>query len=162
MKISLVAALTRNHVIGKGNQTPWHMPADLRRFKELTMGKPIVMGRKTHQSIGRVLIGRQNIILSRSQDFKVHKASVVNSLQEAFALVKDAPDVMIIGGAEVFKDVLPIASALYLTWIEAHIAGDVYFPSFELSRWTAVREEKHAADNENPYPYTFTDYLLRS
>jgi dihydrofolate reductase len=159
MIISLIAALTRDLVIGYQNQLPWPMmPADLRYFKQQTLGKPIVMGRKNFDSIGRVLPGRPNIILTRRAGFEVQGATVVNSFEAALAAAGEVPEIMIIGGADIYNMALPIANRLYLTWIEADIEGDTFFPAWEPSEWREVQSERHAADAENAYSYTFCQY----
>lgn len=161
MKISLIAALTRQHVIGLSNKTPWHLPADLKRFKQLTLGKPIIMGRKTYDSIGHILPDRPNIILSRSPQFKVASAAVASSLDDALAQCGSAEEVMIIGGAEVFEVSIDMADKLYLTWIESDIVGDTYFPAFDKSKWVECASSFHKPDSNNPLAYTFTDYVRR-
>lgn len=155
MKISMIVALSTHHVIGKNNQLPWHLPADLAHFKSITMDKPIVMGRKTYVSIGRPLPGRRNIVISRHLDFKAEGCEVVHSLEEAFALVQDVEEVMIIGGAQLFEEALPKANRLYLTWVQGEIEGDRYFPAFDGSEWKEVAREERAADEKNAYDLSF-------
>jgi dihydrofolate reductase len=156
MKISLVAALSRNQVIGRDNALPWHLPADLKRFKAITLGKPIIMGRKTYDSIGRPLPGRQNIVISRNPDFKADGVTVVESLDAAVEAAADAPEVMVIGGANVYYQFLPRADRLYLTVVHTQINdGDAFFPAYNRREWRLTREETHPADASNPYPYSF-------
>lgn len=155
MEISLIAALDRNHVIGAGGEIPWHLPADLRYFKATTMGKPVVMGRKTYESIGRPLPGRQNIVLTRQSDYEAPGCIVVHSLPDALAAAGSAPELMVIGGATVYRAFLPLADRLYLTYVDAVFHGDTCFPPFDPDAWQVVREEQHPPDARNPYPYRF-------
>lgn len=157
--ISLVVAMDKNSVIGKNNQLPWHLPADLAFFKKVTMGKPIVMGRKTHESIGRVLPGRDNIILTRNKDYKAEGCIIIHHIDEISSFIKNKGDeVCIIGGAEIFKEVLPIADRLYLTIIDHEFEGDTYFPSFNESDWEVFSKEKGPKDEKNRYDYYFMIY----
>jgi dihydrofolate reductase len=158
MEISLIAALAHNRVIGKGNQLPWHMPADLQYFKRVTMGKPIVMGRKSYASIGRPLPGRRNIVITQQVGYQAPGCDVVHSLAEAIHLVEQssASEAMVIGGAQIFTQAMSQATRLYLTYIDADIEGDVFFPEFDIQQWHEVSREAHAADAKNPYDYTFT------
>ncbi|MGL5007513.1 MAG: type 3 dihydrofolate reductase [Plesiomonas sp.] len=155
MKISLIAAMAANRVIGLDNQMPWHLPADLAWFKANTLKKPIIMGRKTYESIGRPLPGRQNIVLSRQMgnDDRVLWAC---SLPEALTLAGEVPEVMIIGGGHVYHEALPLASHLYLTLIDAKIDGDTRFPQWDTAEWHEVFSEVHTADAANPHAYRFT------
>lgn len=156
MKISLVAAMANHNVIGLNNQMPWHMPADLAHFKQVTLGKPVIMGRKTYDSIGRLLPGRRNIIISRQTAPAQLAADWVHSIDDALALVADQAEVMIIGGADLYKQLLPRADRLYLTHIDLNTDGDAYFPDYQSdSRWNEISNEKFAADNKNPYSYRF-------
>lgn len=154
MMVSLIVAMAKNRVIGKDNQLPWHLPADLKHFKTITMGKPIIMGRKTYDSIGRPLPGRRNIVITRQTDLTIAGCDVVNSLQAALALVDDA-EVMVIGGTEIFKQALPLAKRLYLTEIDAEFEGDAYFPELDHSQWEVVEREEHQPDETNIYKYEF-------
>ena len=156
MKIALVAAMANNNVIGRNNQMPWHMRADLAHFKQVTLGKPVIMGRKTFDSIGRLLPGRRNIIISRQQAPKGLAADWVHSVDEALALVADQAEVMIIGGAELYNQLLPRADRLYLTHIELETDGDAYFPDYQSdSSWRQIESTEFAADSKNPYSYRF-------
>ena len=131
--ISLIVAMTDERVIGKNNALPWHLSEDLKRFKQITMGHPIVMGRKTFQSIGRPLPGRQNIVITRDKNFHADGVTVVHDLCEAFAsATQDQSEIFVIGGAEIFAAALPLADRLYLTRIHKKIDGDVFFPPFDL------------------------------
>ena len=131
MIISMVAAMTKNRVIGKDNQMPWHLPADLKHFKQVTLGKPVVMGRKTFESIGRLLPGRRNVVISRSTPADAKGAEWVTSLEQAFRLVQQHDEVMVIGGAEIYRQCLPLAQRLYLTEIDLSTEGDAYFPDYQ-------------------------------
>jgi len=156
MGISIIAAMANNRVIGNKNQLPWQMPADLAHFKQITMGKPIIMGRKTFESIGRPLPGRQNIILTRQEGFKVEGCNVVHSLESALALAKaDQTEVMIIGGSQLFETALPLANKLYLTLIDADIVGDTYFPTWNKEDWQESTKTENTPDEKNQFPYTF-------
>jgi len=155
MELSVIVALARNGVIGRDGGLPWHLPADLKRFRAITMGKPIVMGRRTHVSIGRVLPGRRNIVLSRDTDFTAPGCEVYASLHAALAALGDVPETMIVGGAALYAEALPRAARLYLTEVDAEIAGDVHFPAIDRGAWHEVAREAHAADAANPYAYCF-------
>lgn len=160
MKIALIVAMARNHVIGKDNTMPWHLPEDLRHFKRVTLGKPVVMGRNTYESIGKPLVQRANIIISRNPAYRVEGAAVVHSLDAALALgadlLRDAgPDaeLMIIGGAQIYAQALPLAQRLYLTEVHAEPEGDASFPQFDRSKWQEVAREEHAASARNAPAY---------
>lgn len=155
MKISIIAAMGYNRVIGKENRMPWHMPADLRRFRSLTIGKPVIMGRNTYESIGRPLPKRSNIVVTRARDYQAPGCTVVQSLDDALACAGEAEEVMIIGGARLYEQFLPRADRLYLTLVEAKIDGDTFFPEYTRADWEETFREPHDADAANPYPYTF-------
>ena len=142
--VSLVAALARNRVIGAGNRMPWHLPEDLRRFKRLTMGAPVIMGRKTHQSIGKPLPGRRNIVVTRRPGAAWAGCEVAHSLGAALALAAGAPEVFVIGGAELYRLALPRADRLYLTLIDADYAGDALFPEIDPAQWRETAREPGA------------------
>jgi len=153
---ALVAALARNRVIGVGNRLPWRLPEDLARFKRLTMGAPVIMGRKTRESIGRPLPGRRNIVVTRERAATWEGCVVAHSLDEALALADDAPEAFVIGGAELYAQALPRAAPLYLTLIDADYAGDAWFPEFDAAAWREVaRESGVSADGLG---YAFVDY----
>lgn len=156
MHISLIVALAENHVIGANNRLLWRLPAELQYFKRTTIGKPIIMGRKTHESIGRALPGRRNIVISRQADFQAEGCDVVDSLDAALALVKDCEEVMIIGGAQIYQQALPLADRLYLTWVHHAFEGDTFFPAWSPEQWREISREQRAADEQNPYDLTFT------
>ncbi len=156
MILSLVVAMANQRVIGLDNQMPWHMPADLAHFKQVTLGKPVIMGRKTFDSIGRLLPGRRNIIISRQPKPAELAADWVASIEEAIALVADQAEVMIIGGANIYQQTVARADRLYLTEIELNTAGDAFFPDYQaVAQWQVEKVEAHQADAKNPYDYRF-------
>lgn len=160
MKVSLIVAMSQNRVIGRQNQMPWHLPDELKYFKRVTMGKPVVMGRNTFESIGKPLPGRPNIIVTRNPDYDADGISIVASVEESLELAeqlteRDAnAEVMVIGGAQIFAVTLPLADRLYLTEVHAVVDGDVFFPEFSPIDWRLVSREDHAADGANPYAYS--------
>jgi dihydrofolate reductase len=153
--LSIVVAVAENAVIGAGNRLPWRLPADLKRFKELTLGKPIVMGRKTYESIGRPLPGRHNIVISRQASLAIEGCTVVASLDAALSAATDVSEVAIIGGAELFRVALPRVQTIHLTRVHAHIAGDVLFPPLDAQEWHETTVLHHAADDRHAYAFTF-------
>jgi dihydrofolate reductase len=153
--ISMIAAMAKNRVIGADNTMPWHLPADLKHFKQVTMGKPVVMGRKTYESIGKALPGRKNIVISRS-GFNAADASAVTTAQEALAVTGDADEVMIIGGGKIYEMFLPLSDRLYLTHIDVDVSGDTYFPDYMAhADWEIKESQTHAPDQKNPFNYVF-------
>lgn len=158
MLISMIAAMGDNRVIGDAeNQMPWHLPADLQHFKRTTLGKPIIMGRKTFESIGRPLPGRQNIVISRDGDYRVEGCDVVDSPQAALDAAGDVEEVMITGGAQIYRLFMPQADRLHLTFIEGDFAGVAFFPEWSADEWEEVASESHPADEKNPHPYRFVE-----
>lgn len=155
MIISMVAAMAANRVIGKNNQMPWHLPADLKHFKAVTLGKPVVMGRKTFDSIGRALPGRRNIVISRSTPVDPRGVEWVSSLPQALQLLQDCREVMIIGGAEIYRQALPLAQRLYLTKIALETAGDAHFPDYDAVNWQITAQQHYPADADNAFDCTF-------
>jgi len=155
MRVSLIVAMDRNGVIGAGGRLPWRLPADLKRFKAITMGKPIVMGRKTHESIGRPLPGRENIVVTRDPDFRAPGCTVVHSVEAALDHCRGAEEVMIMGGAELYRQLLPRADRIYLTHVQAEVPGDTRFPDWQRGEWKEVSREDHPADGQNEHPYGF-------
>ncbi len=153
--MSLVVAMARNQVIGRDNGLPWRLPEDLRHFKSVTMGKPVLMGRRTFESIGKPLPGRTNLVLTRDCAWQSPGAVGVPSIDAALQRAWDAPELAGIGGAEIFKLLLPLAGRIYLTRIDADIAGDTLFPPIDYSRWVALDSRKFRADERNPYDMTF-------
>lgn len=160
MTVSLILAMADNRVIGRDNELPWHLPADLRRFKKLTVGHAIVMGRRTWESIGRPLPRRRSIVVSRDPSYRAPGAEVAGSLEEALDLAADDDEVFVIGGAAVFAAALPRADRLYLTRVHAEVPGDVRCPPLG-GGWQLVEEERHEADERHVYPFTFQVYERR-
>ncbi len=156
--LSMIVAHADNRVIGKDNDMPWHLPADLAYFKKTTLGKPIIMGRKTFESIGRPLPGRKNIVISRDSAYSAEGVEVVSSVDAALTLVDDVEEVMVIGGGAIYKHCLPSADRLYITHIDANIAGDTYFPAYDLKSWQRVESEVRPADEKNQYSLNFSVY----
>lgn len=154
MTLSLIVAITKNNVIGKDNQMPWHLPADLAWFRQNTQGKPVIMGRKTFESIGRPLPKRTNIVLSRST-FEHEGVIWKANFESAVRSVQDFPEIMLIGGGELFKQYLPQADKLYLTEIQAEIDGDTFFPQINWAEWKIIFEEYRPADEQNAYDCRF-------
>jgi dihydrofolate reductase len=161
MKVSLIAAMDRNYAIGKGGALPWHLPDDLKRFKALTVGKPILMGRKTAQSLGRALPGRLNLVLTRSGQVPFAGMQAVASLEDARCIVDEtgANALCVIGGGEIYALTLPIATHLHMTLVDTKVSGvDAYFPGFDASRWCETLRESHAADMRHAFAFEFVDY----
>jgi dihydrofolate reductase len=155
MKISIVVAMAANRVIGRDNQLPWHLPADLKHFKETTMGKPILMGRKTWESIGRPLPGRTNIVITRDENYDAPGCVVVHSIEAALQAAAKQDEVMIIGGAEFYRQVLPQTDRIYLTRINEDFDGDTLFPELDSSEWQEAGRIDCDADENNPHSYSF-------
>lgn len=156
MTISMIAAMAANRVIGLDNKMPWHLPADLQHFKRLTSGKTVLMGRKTYQSIGRALPNRRNLVISRQPAPAVSDAEWFDSLDAALAQVSTDEELMVMGGADIYRQCLPLAQRLYLTFIELNVVGDTWFPDYEAEAdWRLTDEEKCIADQKNPYNYRF-------
>lgn len=153
--VSLIVAMARNRVIGVDNTLPWRLSADLQHFKALTMGKPIIMGRLTWESIGRPLPGRRNIVLSRSVIEVPDGVDVVNSLADAIELCSSVPEIMIMGGAQVYKQALPLAQQLYITEVACDVEGDAWFPEIDQNAWRELTRESHVADEKNEYAFDF-------
>ncbi|MFT6310209.1 MAG: dihydrofolate reductase [Porticoccus sp.] len=150
--LSLIVARASNGVIGKNNQLPWYLPADLKYFKAVTMGKPIVMGRKTFESIGRPLPGRQNIVVTRNADFTSSGITVVHSVEAAIAAANDVEEIMLIGGSELYKRSLPLVDRIYLTEIHQDFDGDAHFPPLD-SQWREISREDHVSDDGLAYSF---------
>ncbi|MFC3885081.1 dihydrofolate reductase [Bacillus songklensis] len=157
--ISFLVAMDKNRVIGRDNQLPWHLPADLKFFKEITMGHPVIMGRKTHESIGRPLPGRENIIITRNEHYKAEGCTVLHSISAIKEIEEQRnEELFVIGGAQIFQHTFPIADRLYITWIEEEFEGDTYFPEFDEHDWELVSRKKGIKDEKNPYDYYFLMY----
>lgn len=161
MKLSIIVAQAQNRVIGINNNLPWHLPEDLRYFKQVTMGKPIIMGRKTYESIGRPLPGRTNIVVSRDAEYQPDNVKVVNSLEaardlaESVCTVNGCDEAMVIGGAQIYEQALALADRLYLTQVHADVNGDAWFPVFHPGDWAEIGRQDFSADGPNPYDYSF-------
>lgn len=155
MRISAICAMSENRVIGKNNQLPWHLPADLARFKKITWGHPILMGRKTHESIGRPLPGRSNVIITRNKEYKASGCIIVHSIQQAFEATKESDEIFIIGGALLYQETLPFIQRLYITQIHQQIEGDAFFPELKKEEWQEVERVDYDADINEPYSYSF-------
>lgn len=147
--------MDRNRLIGRDNRLPWHLSADLKRFKRMTMGKPIVMGRKTHESIGNPLTGRTNIVVTGNPAYRAPGCVVVPSLAAAIDAARDAEEIMIIGGAALYEQAVPLAHRIYLTEVQASFAGDTWFPLIDWDAWEVKQRDAHGADENNPHPYAF-------
>jgi dihydrofolate reductase len=159
MKISIIAAVSENNVIGRQGDLPWRLRDDLKRFKRLTIDRTVIVGRKTHESIlrrtGTPLAGRRTIVLSRNAGFTTAGCEVVQTLADAIALAQGEQEVFIIGGAEIYRFALEVADRLYLTRVRARVAGDVVFPAVDFSAWTLISLEQHNKDAANEYDYAF-------
>jgi dihydrofolate reductase len=161
MKRSLVVAVARNGVIGRDNTLPWRLPSDLAHFKRVTMGHPVVMGRRTYESIGKPLPGRKNIVVTRNRAFHAPGCTVVSSLDEAWHAADGADEVSVIGGTTLFEETLPIADTIHLTEVEADVEGDTYFPPLDRSQWDEREVERHPADERNAYPIRILELTRR-
>lgn len=155
MIVSIITAMDKNRLIGKDNGLPWKIPADLQFFKKVTMSKPIIMGRKTFESIGRPLPGRQNIIITRDNQFTAEGCDIAYSTEEAMTLAGDAEEVMIIGGANIYQQFLQQCDRLYLTRVNGEFTGDAWFPEIDESQWQEIEKEDHKADEKNEADYSF-------
>lgn len=158
LNLSLVVAMDINRVIGINGDLPWHLPTDLKYFRDITMGKPIIMGRKTHESIGRPLPGRKNIVVTRNPDFSAVGCEVVTTLHAGLELASDAPEIMMIGGATLYVDTLPMAHHIYLTEVHAEVEGDTWFPAIDENQWQEISRADFSADERNQYDYSFVVY----
>ncbi|RUQ36110.1 MAG: dihydrofolate reductase [Candidatus Competibacteraceae bacterium] len=153
--LTIIAALAGNRVIGRDNQLPWRLPADLRFFKQTTMGKPLLMGRRTWESIGRPLPGRRMIVLSRDPAYQAPGCTMAHSLEEALSVVGADAEAMVIGGAALYAQTLPLAQRMYLTQVATDMPGDAWFPIWDEREWQLVWEEAHLADTAHVWPYRF-------
>jgi dihydrofolate reductase len=167
IRLAVIVAAAENGVIGRDNALPWHLPGDLRYFKRVTMGKPIVMGRKTFESIGRPLPGRTNIVISRQGGYGAEGVRVVSSLDEALALAEDialvdgVEELIVIGGAEIYAAALPRAQRIYLTRVHAEVEGDAHLPDIDWSAWREISREDHDATPPDSHAYSFVIYARR-
>jgi len=156
MTLSLIWAMADNRVIGIDNRLPWKLPADMKWFRQNTMGKPIIMGRLTFESFGaKPLPGRRNIIVSRNTDYSAEGIEVFNSLEDAIAATADAEEVMLIGGMSLYEQALPLADRLYMTLVHANVEGDAWFPEIDFSQWEVLEQHDRDADEKNPLPHSF-------
>jgi dihydrofolate reductase len=156
-QLSLIAAMADNRVIGRDNHLPWHLPADLAHFKRLTLGKPLLMGRKTWESLPGLLPGRAHLVISRNPNYQAPGAQCFSQLEQALATIQ-AEEIMVIGGAEIYAQTLPLAQRLYLTQVHLQAEGDCLFPAFDADDWQLIDRQDHQADAKNPYPYSFLHY----
>ena len=161
MTLSIIVAMAENGVIGRGNTLPWHLPADLKRFKQLTMGHTLIMGRKTFQSIGRPLPGRKTIVMTRDADFSAPGVEIARTTDEALQKASGDSEIFSAGGVEMFKQMLDLADRIYLTLVRAKIEGDTFFPAIDWNQWRQVSREDHPADDKHAYPYSFQVYERR-
>ncbi len=164
MKVSLIAAVANNQVIGNNNRLIWHLPADLRHFKKLTMGHTLIMGRKTYESIGKPLPGRKTIIITSQKAYKAAGCTIAGSVGEAIKLVKGEKDVFVAGGAEIYEQTIDLyhTRRLYITRIFANFDGDTFFPEIDEEKWELLERVDHEADEKNPYPYSFLVYKKKT
>ncbi len=156
MRLSIIVAMDDNQLIGKDNALPWHLPADLGYFKKTTTGKTVLMGRKTYESIGKPLPNRRNVIVSRNSEFKAEGCEIVDSIDAALNLAKNDNEVMVMGGASFYEQMLPSADRLYITRIDGKYDGDAHFPKFDIEEFIEVSRESHSPDDKNPHTYHFT------
>ena len=155
MRISIIAALARNRVIGRANGLPWRLPADLRQFRALTLGKPVIMGRRTFESLGRPLPERENIVITRNPDYAAPGCLVAHDLGQALGAAGEAPEAMIIGGANLYAQALPLAGRMYLTLVHAWFLGDTRFPEYAEAEWRMVESSLQPSDAKNAYACSF-------
>lgn len=159
--INIIVAADEHNGIGKNNQLLWHLPADLKHFKQLTTGHPIIMGRKTYDSIGKALPGRRNIIISRQKDLVIEGCEVVHSLEAALEACANHAEIFIIGGAQIFKQALQLTDVIYFTRVHQSLEADTHFPPIDLGQWKETEKEHHDPDEKNKIPYTFITYRKR-
>jgi dihydrofolate reductase len=155
MLLSLIVAVARNGVIGRDNHLPWRLPEDLKHFKARTLTKPVLMGRRTFESIGRPLPGRTNLVLTRDLTFQAAGVLGVHSLEQALKAVPNAPELIVIGGAIVYGEALPFAQRIYLTRVNADVTGDAYFPALDAGEWRLTQRAAHPADDRHAHAFTF-------
>jgi len=155
MRLSLIVAMSRNRVIGNRGKLPWRLPDDQKNFRKVTMGHPLIMGRRTHESIGHPLDGRRNIVVTRQPDYRADGCEVARSVEAALALVADADEVFVIGGGAVYAALLPRAQRIYLTEVQADIEGDTFFPPLDFADWRGVDRRDHPADATHDHPFRY-------
>jgi dihydrofolate reductase len=159
--ISLIAALSRNRVIGVNGGLPWRLPDDSKHFRRTTMGKPVIMGRINWESLPKPLDGRDNIVVTRQRDYEASGCTVVHSIEDALEVAKDADEIMIIGGQDIYAATLPLADRMVLTFVDAEVEGDTYFPEFDAGYWREVERHEHAADDRHAYAFSIVTYERR-
>ncbi|MEE8388960.1 MAG: dihydrofolate reductase [Acidiferrobacterales bacterium] len=159
--ISIIAAIAKNGVIGNNNTLPWHLPVDLKYFRNTTMGHAIVMGRRNYEDIGKALPGRRNIVLTRDENYSAENCEIAHSINDVLGMIDNKDETFIIGGAEIYLSFLPYAEKLYITHIDVEVDGDVVFPKYKSGEWELESEETHAADSKNPLSCRFTVYRHR-
>ena len=156
--ISIIVAVAENGVIGSGNQMPWHITEDLRRFKAITSGHPVVMGRKTFESLGRALPNRINVVITRNPDYAAEGATVVGSLEDAMGMFPAGEEVFVIGGGEIYRQAMDVADRLYITHVGVAFDGDTHFPEIDPQRWHETWREAHSCGEKFAYPFQFVNY----
>lgn len=159
--VTIIAAVGRNRALGKDNDLIWHLPADLRRFKSLTRGHHVIMGRKTFESLGKPLPKRTNVIVSRNPDYRAEGCIVVNSLEKALEIAQSDPNPFILGGAEIYRQALSFADHMDLTFVHEEFEADAFFPEFDPEEWELMGREDFDKDDENPFDYSFVQYKKR-
>ena len=162
MIISIIAGMDKNRLIGQGNRLPWRLPADMKHFRRHTLGKPVLMGRKTFESIGKPLPQRTNIILTHDLNYRAEGCIITHSIEEALDAATGSEETMIIGGASIYELFFPFTNRLYLTYVHDCFEGDVYFPAFDLADWQEVKRVDRQPDKKNPHPYSFLFLHRRS
>jgi dihydrofolate reductase len=160
--VSLIVAMAQNGVIGRSNALPWRLPQDMKRFRSFTLGKPVLMGRRTYESIGRPLHNRTNLVLTRDRHWRAHGVTTVHSLEDALKRATPAEELVAIGGAAVYRLVMPVARRIYLTHVHADVPGDTFFPDFDPTQWADVECTTHPADDQHAYPVTFVTLARRN
>jgi len=158
MKISLIVAMDKNNGIGRDNKLLWHLSDDLKNFKRITMNKPIIMGRKTYESIGRPLPKRENIVISRDKNLKIEGVNVYNSIDHALESCKNFEEVVIIGGGKIYEQVIPRVDKMYITYVDCELEADTHFPNYNDSEFKLVDSYEHAKDDKNEYSWSFCEY----
>lgn len=158
MRVSLIAAVAENGVIGRDNALPWRLPADLKHFRRLTTGHPVITGRRNYESIGRPLPERTNIVVTHRRDYRASGCVVVHSLDEAFAAAHGSPEVFVMGGAEIYAQTIDRAERIYLTRVHADVPGDTLFPTVDWRIWREIAHERHEPDAQNAYAYSFVTF----
>lgn len=159
MRISIIAAMAKNRVIGCNNALPWHLPEDLKHFRQLTMGHPILMGRRTFESIGKPLPGRTSIVISRNRDFDFPGVKAASSIPEAIALCGDSEEIFFIGGGELYRQAIGLANRIYLTEIQSEFEGDAYFPEIDAGKWREISREKRASESGMAFDFAVYDRI---